>query len=205
MSNVPDYELADSVAAESPEQLKAMADPTRTQILDLVLERAATVSELAQALDRPKSTVAYHVETLMNAGMLQVVRTRKVRAMEERFYGRTGRTIVFGKANVPTGTSRQSFLSEALREVRPGAEIMATIRRARIAEDQVEEFFDRVVELAEDFTRLPRSGEDVVGFVAALYPTDLPVLPASESTDPTQADTAGSATTAEPDKDPTHD
>ena len=88
--------LAAEVQADTPTQLKALANPLRVQILDLVLERAATVTELAAALDRPKSSVAYHVDTLVEAGLLQVVRTRRVRAIEERFYGRTGRTIVLG-------------------------------------------------------------------------------------------------------------
>lgn len=180
MSNVPDYELADSVAANTPEQIKALADPTRSHILDLVLERAATVTELSAALDRPKSSVAYHVEALVKVGMLQVVRTRKVRAIHERFYGRTGRTIVLGSGGMPNETTGQNFLVEATQEVRPGADFLATLRHARIAEDQVEEFFGRVVQLAEDFTRLRREGDTVVGFVAALYPTNQPTLPAQD-------------------------
>ena len=90
---VPDYELPDIVVADQPHQLKALGDRTRMAILDLVLERAASVTELAAALGKPKSTVAHHVEVLRRAGLLRVVRTRKVRAVTEAFYGRTGRTI----------------------------------------------------------------------------------------------------------------
>lgn len=63
----------------------------RTTILGLLRERAATVAELAEAVERPTSTVAHHVKVLVDAGLLQVVRTRRVRAVEERFYGRTAR------------------------------------------------------------------------------------------------------------------
>ncbi|MCP3992637.1 MAG: winged helix-turn-helix transcriptional regulator [bacterium] len=183
MSTVPDYVLPDSVSANTPEQLKALANPIRIRILDLVLERAATVSELAAALGRPKSSVAHHVETLLNTGLVQVVRTRRVRAIDERFYGRTGRTIIYGTGTTPKGTTGQNFLVEAAKELRPGADIDSTIRHARIAEDQADEFFQRVVELAEDFTRLPRSGDTVVGFVAALFPTDYPTLPPKSDQD----------------------
>ncbi len=62
-------------------------------LLDLGLERAATVAELAEAVDRPKSTVAHHMGVLVGAGLMRVVRTRRVCAIDERFYGRTGRTI----------------------------------------------------------------------------------------------------------------
>ena len=53
---VPDYELAATVAADTPEKMRAIVDPLRAQILDLVMDRAATVTELALALHRPKSS-----------------------------------------------------------------------------------------------------------------------------------------------------
>src|SRR5215471_5088484 len=87
----PDYELADRLALTEPSQVKALGHPLRNTILGLLHERAATVSDLAVALERPKSTVAHHVKVLAEAGLVQVVRTRRVRAIEERFYGRTAR------------------------------------------------------------------------------------------------------------------
>ena len=75
MSNdIPDYQLADTVDIDSSAGLRAIADPLRQKLLDLVLERAATVSEMAQAVDRPKSTVAHHVQVLVDAGLLRVIR-----------------------------------------------------------------------------------------------------------------------------------
>lgn len=189
---VPNYELADEVFADTPEQLKAVTDPTRSHILNLVMERAATVTELAAALDRPKSSVAYHVNLLCEVGMLQVVRTRKVRAIDERFYGRTGRTIVFGDgrgSGMPM--SRKGFLAEAHAEAPYDGEYLATLRHARIAEEHVNEFFERVSLLAQEFTRLPRSGGTVMGFIAAVYPTDHPSLP--PSTDEAQGDVTSKA------------
>lgn len=176
--SAPGYRLADHVVADTPDQIKAVTDPTRSQILDLVMERAATVTELATALDRPKSSVAYHVKLLEEHGMLQVVRTRRVRAVEERFYGRTGRTIVFGDgrgSELPR--VRKSFLASALAEAPLDKDYLATMRHARIAPEDADEFFGRVSELAAEFTRLPRRGDIVMGFVAALYPTDHPSLP----------------------------
>src|SRR5690242_10473013 len=88
---VPDYELEDLYVVNTPQELRAMIEPIRDTILDLLLERAATVSELAAAVSRPKSSVAHHVNVLVEAGLLKVVRTRKVRAIEERYYGRRAR------------------------------------------------------------------------------------------------------------------
>src|SRR6266496_5779747 len=98
---IPDYELADQLVVTAPAQLRALADPLRATILDLLLERAATVAELAAAVQRPKSTIAHHVKVLVEAGMLRVVRTRRVRAIEERYYGRTARLFQVGVVGRP--------------------------------------------------------------------------------------------------------
>src|SRR3954454_21261543 len=87
----PDYEIEDRILLTAPEELKAIAEPLRATRQDHLHERAATITELAAAVARPKSTVAHHVDVLTRTGLLQVVRTRKVRAIEERFYGRTAR------------------------------------------------------------------------------------------------------------------
>ncbi|HEY3462897.1 MAG TPA: helix-turn-helix domain-containing protein, partial [Gaiellaceae bacterium] len=99
----PDYDLAERIALTTPSQVKAISHPLRTTILHLLHERAATVTELAVALERPKSTVAHHVRVLVEAGLLQVVRTRRVRAIEERFYGRTARLFYVGVQRGPEG------------------------------------------------------------------------------------------------------
>src|SRR5918993_2517571 len=89
----PDYELAERIALTRPSQVKAMGHPLRTTILSLLHERAATVTELAVALDRPKSTVAHHVRVLAEAGLLQVVRTRRGRGVGGGVFRPTGRAF----------------------------------------------------------------------------------------------------------------
>jgi DNA-binding transcriptional ArsR family regulator len=54
---LPDYDLADRIALTRPSQVKAISHPLRTTILSLLHERAATVTELAGAVERPRSTV----------------------------------------------------------------------------------------------------------------------------------------------------
>ncbi len=181
-TRVPDYDLADTVDVSTPAQLRAIADPLRTTILDLVLERAATVSELAAAVDRPKSTVAHHVNVLVRAGMLRIVRTRRVRAIDERYYGRTGRTLYVGVARRPGDTTTPvciNGLSVAAAESVPAHEadtLYSTVRHARIPAQSAAQFWQRVEALIREFTQLQRSGETVYGFAAGLYPTDHPTL-----------------------------
>ncbi|MEJ7707788.1 MAG: helix-turn-helix domain-containing protein [Nocardioidaceae bacterium] len=91
--HIPDYDLDEIAVITALEQLRALADPLRTTLLELLLEPAATVTKMARAVDRPKSTVAYHVKSLVETGLLRAVRTRRVRAIEERYYGRVARTL----------------------------------------------------------------------------------------------------------------
>jgi DNA-binding transcriptional ArsR family regulator len=185
-TRVPDYDLPDTVEVSTPAQLRAIADPLRATILDLVLERAATVAELAAAVGRPNSTVAHHVNVLVQAGMLRVVRTRRVRAIDERYYGRTGRTIYVGVVRRPGDTTTPvcvNGLSVAAAESVPAHEadrLYTTIRHVRIPSELAAQFWQRVEGLVREFTELPRSGDTVYGLVAGLYPTDHPTLPEAD-------------------------
>jgi hypothetical protein len=51
------------------------------------------------------------------------------------------------------------------------------MHHARISRTRAAEFFDRIAELSEEFMELPREGDEVFGFVAAVYLTDHPTLP----------------------------
>jgi DNA-binding transcriptional ArsR family regulator len=182
-SQLPDYDLEDLRVVSSPQELRAMADPLRSTILELVLERATTVGELAAAVDRPKSTVAYHVGVLMDAGMLRVVRTRRIRAIDERFYGRTARIFYVGPDIHDWPLVGPNHLSVAAAESATAHEaddLRAILRHARIPRERAAEFWDRVFALAHEFMQLPRSGETVYGFVAGLYPTEHPSLPETD-------------------------
>ena len=183
----PDYELADRMALTKPAQVKAIGHPLRTTILSLLHERAATVTELATAVDRPKSTVAHHVKVLVEAGLIQVVRTRRVRAIEERLYGRTARMFYVTLEPSPDGDqSPRDFndfevaAGESVAAFRDG-KLWGFIRHARISEDQASEFWERMAELVAEFDRLPRSGDTIYGFAVGVYPTDHPTLPDNDS------------------------
>jgi DNA-binding transcriptional ArsR family regulator len=179
----PDYELDDRVALTDPSQVKALSHPLRNTILGLLHERAATVTELATAVERPKSTVAHHVKVLTDAGLLQVVRTRRVRAIEERFYGRTARMFYVALGRTADGEDMpRDFNDFEVAAAESGAAFQAGklwgfIRHARITEAQASAFWERMAELVTEFDKLPRSGETMYGFAVGVYPTDQPTLP----------------------------
>ena len=180
----PDYDLADRIALTESAQVKAIGHPLRTTILGLLHERAATVNELAVALERPKSTIAHHVKVLAEAGLVQVVRTRRVRAIEERFYGRTARMFYVSVDRDREGEDLPRDFNDFEVAARESAaafrdgKLWGFIRHARINEAQASEFWGRMAELVAEFDRLPRSGKTMYGFAVGVYPTDQPTLPA---------------------------
>ena len=186
-SPVPDYELADTIELTTAEQVRAISDPLRTTILGLLHERAATVTELATAVGRPKSTVGYHVNFLVGAGLFKVVRTRRVRAIDERFYGRVARTLYVGvlnRAEDKQVVASMNGLAEAAAEAAPAHaadDLRCLLVHARIPVEEVRNFWAEVQAVGRKFAQIPRSGNQVYGFVAGLYPTDAPTLPDTDT------------------------
>ena len=194
----PGHDLADRLVLTRAEQVRALAHPLRTTILGLLTERAASVAELAEATGRPKGTVAHHVGVLHAAGLLQVVRTRRVRAVEERFYGRAARTVTIAvDGHEDLGTDQNDFAVAAVESV--GADeqrrLWSFIRHARLDSAQAEEFWVRVRALVEEFDRLPRTGETTYGLAVGIYPVeDYPRLPVEgPGTTPPSSTGSGSA------------
>jgi DNA-binding transcriptional ArsR family regulator len=154
----------------------------RTTILGLLHERAATVTELATAVKRPKSTVAHHVKVLTDAGILRVVRTRRVRAIEERFYGRAARMFYIGLGRqggeLPPDFNDFEVAAEESKPAYDAGQMYSFIRHARIPEERAAEFWREVDRLIHHFDQLPRSGDTTYGFTVGLYPIlDYPTLP----------------------------
>lgn len=172
----PGYLLDDRIELDSPDRLRAVGDPTRMLIADLVLERAMTVTELAARIGKAKGTVAHHVDMLCGAGLLKVVSTRKVRAIEERSYGRTARTYVFPDSDddgLPFAAEAAAQWDRARHD--QGKTGGFTLRHARISVDRVAEFGARLDALAVEFTELPRDGDVEYALYLGLFPTNRPV------------------------------
>jgi len=177
------YELDETIVADSPARLKACGHPLRSLILDLVLERAMSVTELAERVHKPRGTVAHHIDVLVDAGLLKVAATRRVRAIEERFYGRTAHTIVFPDH---TMDGDLPFIADARSQADFSDPTTCaggfTLRHARIPAALAQEFSDRVMAMATEFTRLPRSGTREYAFYFGVFPTNRPVAPDTEAT-----------------------
>lgn len=179
----PGHDLADRLVLTRAAQVRALAHPLRTTILGLLTERAASVAELAEATGRPKGTVAHHVAVLHDAGLLQVVRTRRVRAVEERFYGRAARTVTIAVDGHDLPTDQNDFAVAAVESAEADEQRMlwSFIRHARLDPADAEAFWTRIRDLVEEFDRLPRRGDTTFGMAVGIYPIPgYPQLPPGE-------------------------
>lgn len=183
----PGYEMEETLAFQSPEQFRALFEETRLRIVELLLERAASITELAAVLEKPKGTVGHHVGVLEQAGLIRVVRTQKFRAIEAKYYGRTARTFLLSpKVDVDLLVSPDYFLTSAASEYAKAAHgeeelihhtMISTLRYARIPNERAKEWALRLGELSQEFVSEERDGETTFGLLVALYPTDRPHLP----------------------------
>ncbi len=175
---VPDYELDDQLELDAG-QLKLLLESTRSEIIDLLTERAATTSQLADTIGKPKGTIGHHCKALEKGGLIHVVRTAKVRAIEERYYGRTARLFLlagFHDAGLSLGTwLDQSYARLIEASDRPkvdGQVHLATVRYARVPVERAEEWERRMMELADEFADQPRDGQVMYGLLLGLFATD---------------------------------
>ena len=165
------------------DQVRILLEPTRLSIIDLLNDGPATVKQLANALDRPPSSIAHHCDQLLEADLIRVVSTRRVRAIDERFYGRTAHTFLMGSLVRELGIEH-ALLAEAARDAAehavdadvapiPGVQ---TYRLRRITDECAAEFQRRLEELAVEFGSAPTGGETRYGFVVGIFATDHPVV-----------------------------
>ena len=76
---------ADVFEIDDARTLEMLADPLRLELLEH-LYQPASVSEVAEVLDVPRTRLYHHVRLLEQAGMIKVVRTRQRGAIPEKIY-----------------------------------------------------------------------------------------------------------------------
>jgi DNA-binding transcriptional ArsR family regulator len=172
-----DYDLDESLVVDQPSQLRALADPVRTRIAWLLRERARSTTELAGEIGLAKGTIAHHLRVLERAGLIRVVRTRRVRAVTERFYGRVARTLVIRNPEEPDGDASANAVAAV--GLRVAADELAAAREIgeyallhiRLRQGDAKRFQRRLDRLVEAI----KAAEDPDGapttFAAATFPT----------------------------------
>jgi DNA-binding transcriptional ArsR family regulator len=167
----PDYEAPDVLVVSERGQLRALANDVRTAIVALLRERARSTQQLSRELGMPKGTVGHHLKVLESAGLVRVVRTRPVRAVTEKFYGRTARLFLFETEDpADAGPLGAAALRRAAVEMERSSD---TVRfgfpKARLVEKDVLRLERRLKRLTEDFLASETPGAKPYALAVALY------------------------------------
>ncbi len=166
-----DYDAPPTLVVDRPEQLRALADDVRTAVIALLRERSFSTQQLSERLAIPRGTVGHHLKVLEQAGLVRVVRTRRVRALTEKFYGRTARLFLY-QAEDPADERAlgASMLRQAAREVeRAGEGGTSGHAKARLAPKDAERLERRLRRLLHDVHAADSPDGIPFALAAALY------------------------------------
>jgi predicted ArsR family transcriptional regulator len=167
------------LVVREPEQLRALDDDLRAKIIGMLRHQARSTQELAEELEIPNGTVGHHLKVLESAGLIHVVRTRKVRAMTEKFYGRTARLFLYEADAAPETVPGlcAAMLRNAADEVShaPAGVDFAHVR-SRLTEADARRLARRLDRLVTDFRAADiKDGDeqtDMYAFASAYWSPD---------------------------------
>jgi DNA-binding transcriptional ArsR family regulator len=201
-------ELPLSLDVDTPQQMKALADPVRHRILGIIQSRPATAKQIADRLKMPPGTIGHHLQVLESAGLAQVVARRLVRGIVAKYYTRTARIFTYNFPDVVTGkvpalvrflTDARDELAETLVDGSPEALVKTAFPHARLTAERHAYFERRVMELVDEFIAEPPTSEGTVfSLSVALFQTP-PYLQDGPVTEPTHSDGGGADSSKEDD------
>jgi len=176
VAQTADYEAPDVLVVDRTDQLRALGDDLRSSIVVLLRERAHSTTELAEKLGLPKGTVGHHVKVLEKAGLIRVVRTRQVRAVTERYYGRTARLFLFQVSQDADAEDVRNVAAASLRraaeEMLPFSEDDRTafgVLRVRLSDRDALRFARRIGRLMKDVQAAEDASGEPYGVAVAQF------------------------------------
>lgn len=180
------------------ETLRAISDPLRVQIMELLESQPLTVKQVAEKLGLAPSKLYYHFGALEKLGLIEVVETRMVFNMLEKKFKAAAEALEvdpslfkFSKegdnepinillASTIDATREDLFRSLQARQfqLEQGADEQPRrliINRviSRVSEERVGEFQERLVKLIQEFEaedKASKSADQSYALTVALYP-----------------------------------
>lgn len=158
----------DTVHVETTDQLRAVSNVVRHRVLAVLRDGPATITQVADQLGIAKGSSSYHMRVLERAGIVHVVRTRKVRGVLERYYAHVGKSIELPE---PAAGQRDVLLRHALDDLSTapeGSHRFVRLQHTRISETQFEEFERRLAGLLDEL-RDARDADEAAATVAVAF------------------------------------
>ena len=175
---MPLHSEARQITLTEPSQLSALGHPVRSKILELVGREAMSAKGLADLLDMTHGKVGHHLRVLADAGLIEVIEERPVRAVVEKFYRTTYEHLHIdagpGDAQDPLKFMLRQAALEALPHDQQPFRPTGRIYSARIDPARAEEFAHRLIALADEFAAGDQVSGPTFGLVGAVYQVDVP-------------------------------
>ena len=186
----------DTLVIRDAETMKALAEPTRMQILMELAEEAKTVKEVAESLGVGPTRLYYHFKILERARLIRVAGRRMVSGIQERRYVATAKSWTPAPEQMPSLVesgivSAMLGLVEAELDLaldaqsttplgEPGSPVpVMSLTRLALSDEEVADVQRRVERIMEDYGTTGRApkGKRIYGMLLTGYqvPTELPV------------------------------
>ncbi|MFJ9576335.1 ArsR/SmtB family transcription factor [Streptomyces sp. NPDC101191] len=166
---MPNDDLPETFHVTSDEQLRAVSNLTRHRIMAVLRFEPATITQIAERVGLAKGSSSYHMRLLERAGLVKVVRTRKVRGATERYYAMAARSIVLPE----TGAGQPDVLMRhavADLEASPADGVRHVgMAHLRLTEEQFAELGARLEALAKEYRELSDPSLPDVSLAFALF------------------------------------
>ncbi|MFJ5281825.1 transcriptional regulator [Streptomyces parvulus] len=161
-------ELPETFHVTTQEQLRAVSNLTRHRIMAVLRFQPATITQIAERVGLAKGSSSYHVRLLERAGLVRVVRTRKVRGVTERYYAMSARAIVLPD---PGEGGPDVLMRHAVADLEASPTAGRHVRMAhlRLTEEQFEQLGERLQALADEYRELSDPSLPDASLVFALF------------------------------------
>lgn len=149
-----DDDLPETFHVTTDEQLRAVSNLTRHRIMAVLRFEPATITQIAGQLGLAKGSSSYHVRLLERAGLVKVVRTRKVRGVTERYYAMAARTIELPD---PAPGQPDALMRHAVADLEAApadSERYVRMAHLRLTEERFAELGARLEALADEYREL---------------------------------------------------
>ncbi|WP_250037183.1 ArsR/SmtB family transcription factor [Paractinoplanes maris] len=151
------------------EQLRAVSNLTRHRIMAVLRFEPATITQIADRVGLAKGSSSYHVRLLERAGLVKVVRTRKVRGVTERYYAMAARSIELPDPGEGGPDVLMRHAVADLEAAPAASERHVRMAHLRLSEDQFAELGARLQALADEYREVSDPALPDVSLVFALF------------------------------------
>lgn len=94
------------MAIDTIEQLKALANPLRMQLLEQFAIKPTTTKQVAMALCLQPTRLYHHVAKLENAGLIRLVQTKRVRGTTEKYFSAEATSLKVDRDAFPKDSAK---------------------------------------------------------------------------------------------------